>query len=42
MTIVLFIECIVGKAASRMGKEGDGTPFIEVTVSVIFVYVFAT
>ena len=42
MTIILFIECIVGKFIACMGKEGDGTPFIEVTVIIIFVYFFAT
>jgi DNA-directed RNA polymerase II subunit RPB2 len=33
MTVGQLYECIMGKVASRIGKEGDATPFTDVNVS---------
>jgi DNA-directed RNA polymerase II subunit RPB2 len=35
MTIGQLVECLMGKVASMMGKEGDATPFTPVTVESI-------
>jgi DNA-directed RNA polymerase beta subunit len=40
MTIGQLIECIMGKVACQMGKEGDATPFTDVTVSSILSSLF--
>ena len=37
MTIGLFNESIMGKMVAHTGKEGDGTPLTDLSVSVIIV-----